>query len=105
LIPLGVACGLAVPIIGVRAQLVDRPVQHLAYLGWQRDAHLRYVDVEYSVKIGIELQCSTSQLSVLVDAPDAVPAAPLHQSFGAVDVDALLPVPVKRPGVALKFLV
>ena len=41
---------------------------------------------------------------MLVDAADAVPAPPLHQSADTVDVDSLLAIPVQRPGVPFEFL-
>ena len=56
------------------------------------------------VEVGVEVQRGPRELGVLVDAADAVPAAPLDQPPGAVDVQALLPVPVQRPGQPLKFL-
>ena len=49
--------GFAVPVIGICAELVNRTIQHLAYLRRERHAHLRYVDVEYRVEISVELKC------------------------------------------------
>ena len=86
------------------AQLVDRPFKHLADLRRDRHPDLGDVDVEHGVEIGVEIQRGPGELGVLVDAADSVPAAPLDEPAGTVDVKTLLPVPVQRPGQSLELL-
>ena len=92
----GAARRLPVDIIRLAAQLVDRPFNHLADLRRDRHPDLGDIDVEHGIEIGVEVEGGPRELGVLVDAADAVPAAPLHQPASAVDVEALLPVPVQR---------
>src|SRR2546429_153354 len=89
---------LAVAVIGVGTELVNRPFEHMTYLGWERHANFRHIDVKHRVKISVEIQSCPGQLRVLIDATDSVPAAPLHQPVSAVNINSLLAVPVKRSG-------
>ena len=88
--------GLPVGIVGVAAQFIDRPFKHLAQLRRDRHSHLGHIDVEHRVEVGIEIQRRSGKFRVLVYTAYPVPAAPLDEPLGAVNVKALLPVPVQR---------
>jgi hypothetical protein len=93
----GVTRRLPVGVVRLRAQLVDRPFKHLAYLRRDRHADLGDVDVEHGVELGVEIERGASKLGVLVNTADSVPAAPLDETVSTVYIETLLPVPVQWP--------
>ena len=98
----GVGVVAAVNSVGEDAQFADRAVQHLLELGGHGHPHFGDVDVEHLVELAGEVEAGAGELGVFIDAAGARPAAPLDQSVFAVDVEALLSVPVERPGGVLE---
>src|SRR5579872_2918266 len=88
----------------MRAQLVDRAFKHLPDLRRDGHAHLRDVDVEDRVEVGVEIERGTGKLRMLVNSTDSVPAPPLDEPVCTVNIETLLPVPVQRSRQFFKLL-
>ena len=93
--------GIPVAALGGRADLPDHRLDLVAEIGRKLDDGLRDVDAEGGIKLGGEVEGDTRQLGVLVVGAQPVPAAPLDEPVGPVDVEALLVVPPVRPRGAI----
>src|SRR5262249_39106882 len=90
-----------VAFAGDLAPLADCLAYGIADLRGEASAHLGHVDRKRAIELGRELDANAQQLVVLVRRAHMTPAAGLQQTVVAVEVEALLLIPTRRPSCVL----
>ncbi len=83
-------------------QAFDRSLKPLSKLSRQHCPSLCYVDLEACIEARIKVDRSSSELHMLVKRPHPAPSATLDHAVRAVDVEALLGVPLPRTRMSVE---